>query len=266
MSNATPTLDFATYRMTLSYDGRSYFGWQRHRENPTIQGALEGAIEAVFGVRSAVQGSGRTDRGAHASGQVATVALPPGVEAKYALDALNDQLPDDIRILQFAMAPSGFHARDDATSKTYRYVIWNAPKCPEAQVGRVWHIPGPLDIDAMRAACPAFLGELDFASFAKKPNFKQATTVRHLQHIELRAEAPLIEIIMRADGFLYKIVRNIVRAIIKVGEGRTSLAQLNQIIAAKDRRTAPGTAPASGLYLETVVYDEAAITVPRPLP
>lgn len=260
MSDAPPTPELATYRLTLAYDGRPYFGWQRHRHNPTIQGALEVAIEAVFGVRSAVQGSGRTDRGAHANGQVATVALPPELGTEHALERLNAQLADDIRILAFAAVPVGFHARDDATSKTYRYVIWNALECPQVQVGRVWHIPAPLDVDAMRAACPTFLGELDFASFATKPNFKQATTVRHLQHIELRADAPLIEITMQADGFLYKMVRNIIRAIVKVGEGRTSLMQLHQIIAAKDRRAAPGTAPASGLYLETVAYDEAAIT------
>ncbi len=112
----------------------------------------------------------------------------------------------------------------------------------------------------------AFLGKLDFASFATKPNFKQATTVRHLQHIELRAEVPLIEITMRADGFLYKMVRNIVRAIVKVGEGRTSLAQLKQIIAAQDRSSAPGSAPASGLYLEAVAYDEAPLNATAPLP
>ncbi len=266
MHYSHPGPDLTTYRLTLSYDGRQYFGWQRHRDTPTIQGALEGAIETAFGVRSAVQGSGRTDRGAHANGQVATVTLPPGLETDRALDALNARLPDDIRIIEFAVAPPGFYARDDATSKTYRYVIWNAPECPEARVGRVWHIPGLLDVDAMRAACPAFLGQLDFASFATKPNFKQATTVRHLQHIELCAEAPLIEITMRADGFLYKMVRNIVRAIVKVGEGRTSLAQLNRIIAAQDRNAAPGTAPASGLYLEAVAYDETPINTAVPLP
>ncbi len=266
MSNSNPDQELATYRLTLSYDGRQYFGWQRHRDNPTIQGMLEGAIEAAFEVRSAVQGSGRTDRGAHANGQVATVALPPGLEVSCALEALNDRLPSDIRIHEFAVAPPGFHARDAATSKTYRYIIWNSPACPEVRVGRVWHIPGRLDVDAMRAACPAFLGELDFASFAKKPNFKQATTVRHLQHIELQAEAPQIDIIMRADGFLYKMVRNIVRAIVKVGEGRTSLAQLKQIVAAKDRSAAPGTAPASGLYLEAVAYDEAPNSTATPSP
>ena len=266
MNHDNPDSHLTTYRMTLSYDGRPYFGWQRHREHPTIQGLLEGAIESAFGMRSAVQGSGRTDRGAHANGQVATVALAPGLETERALEALNARLPDDIRILEFAEAPPGFHARDAAVSKTYRYVIWNAPACPAAKVGRVWHIPGRLDVAAMRQACPAFLGQLDFASFATRPNFKQATTVRHLQHIDLRAEGPQIEITMRADGFLYKMVRNIVRAIVKVGEGRTSLSQLNQIIAAKNRRAAPGTAPASGLYLDAVAYDPPAIPETEDLP
>lgn len=266
MNAASPTPAFATYRLTLAYDGRSYFGWQRHRDKPTIQGVLEGAIEVAFGVRNPVQGSGRTDRGAHANGQVATVALPPGLDTARALDALNAKLPEDISIHEFVAVPPGFHARDDAVGKTYRYVIWNAPECPASQVGRVWHIPGSLDVDAMRDACPMFHGKLDFASFAKKPNFKQASTVRHMQHIELRADAPRIEITMQADGFLYKMVRNIVRAIVKVGEGRTSLAQLRQIIAAKDRHAAPGTAPASGLYLEAVAYDTGTITESTPEP
>lgn len=264
MSNTNPEPDLTTYRLTLSYDGRQYFGWQRLRDKPTIQSAVEGAIEAAFGLRSPVQGSGRTDRGAHANGQVATVVLPTGLDAARAMQALNARLADDIRILEFAAAPPGFHARDAASSKTYRYVIWNAPECPAERQGRVWHISGRLDVDAMRAACPAFVGKLDFASFATRPNFKQATTVRHLQYIELSAAAPLIEITMRADGFLYKMVRNIVRAIVKVGEGRTSLAQLKQIIAARDRSAAPGTAPASGLYLEAVAYDEAPSNAPLP--
>jgi tRNA pseudouridine38-40 synthase len=254
----------SNYRLTLAYDGRNYFGWQRHGDAPTVQGALEQALQATFGVRGAVHGSGRTDRGAHANGQVATVVLPAGIVAANALAELNRRLPEDIRIVEFSSAPQGFHARACATSKTYRYVIWNAPDCPLEQVGRVWHIPSALHVEAMRAACPLFLGELDFASFAKKPNFKQATTVRHIKHIELNDEAPIIEIIICADGFLYKMVRNIVRAIVKVGEGRTDLSQLKEIIAAKDRRAAPGTAPASGLFLEAVYFDAEPVNLNGP--
>lgn len=266
MPNSNSEPELATYRLTISYDGRQYFGWQRLRDKPTIQGALENAIKEVFKVRSAIQGSGRTDRGAHANGQVATLTLPLMIEIIGAAEALNAHLPHDIRIIEFATAPPGFHARDDATSKTYRYIIWNALECPEARVGRVWHIPEPLDVEAMRAACPFFLGQLDFASFATKPKFNQATTVRHLKYIDLRADAPMIEITMRADGFLYKMVRNIIRAIVKVGEGRTNLSQLGDIIMAQDRHAAPGTAPASGLYLEAVDYAEHPInpTVPQP--
>lgn len=248
--------DMTIYRLTLAYDGHNYFGWQRHGNQPTIQGTLEQAIEATFGVRTAVHGSGRTDRGAHAAGQVASIELPADIDTPSALAELNARLPQDIRIVDFASAPPGFHARTSATSKVYRYVIWNAPDCPKERVGRVWHIPGKLDVEAMRAACPIFLGEIDFASFAKKPNFKQATTVRHITQIALHHGAPLIEISMCADSFLYKMVRNIVRAIVKVGEGRTDVAQLEKIVAAKDRRAAPGTAPASGLYLDAVYFDE----------
>ena len=250
----------AVYRLDLAYDGRAYFGWQRHGDKPTLQGTLEDAISACFGVHNAVHGSGRTDRGVHANGQVASVRLPVELELEpgAALGALRRELPDDIQLLALTRAASAdFHARTSAKAKTYRYVIWNAPECPEQEQGRVWHIPGQLDVAAMRPACAVFVGRHDFASFAKKTNFEQASTVRNIHSVELLHDPSTperIEIVFRADGFLWKMVRNIVRAIVKVGEGRTPAAQLTQILVARDRSAAPGTAPASGLYLDNVEY------------
>lgn len=240
----------ATYRLTICYDGRRFKGWQRHPGQPTIQGALEAALLETTGVRAPVEGAGRTDAGAHADAQVASVTVPDDV----VLGDLGDALPAGIAVLDTSIAADGFHARMSATGKTYRYEIWNAPECPEDRLGRVWHIPGALDVEAMRAACPYFVGELDFASFAKKPNFDRATTVRHMQRVELRHEPPTIIITMCADSFLYKMVRNVVRTIVKAGEGRVDPATIPQLIAARDRKAAPGTAPASGLHLETVHY------------
>ncbi len=246
----------STYRLDLAYDGRAYFGWQRHSGKPTLQGTLEDAVTACFAIRSAVHGSGRTDRGVHANGQVATVELPADIDTEATLAALQRELPADIQLL--ALSPvADFHARDSAKAKTYRYVIWNAPECPAEHVGRVWHIPRRLDVAAMRPACLVFEGEHDFASFAKKTNFAQASTVRHVYSVNLihdPKEPARIDIAFRADGFLWKMVRNIVRAIVKVGEGRATVAQLTEILAARDRGAAPGTAPASGLYLDNVEY------------
>jgi tRNA pseudouridine38-40 synthase len=242
------------YRLTLSYDGRAYHGWQRHAGKPTIQASVEAAVEEVFGSRCAVHGSGRTDRGVHADAQVAHVLAPfrsPPEELQRDLVAL---LPADIELLSVVEAARTFHARESALAKTYRYEIWNDAQLPPEREGRVWHIPGKLDVEGMRRACPVLEGEFDFASFAKKANYKRHSTVRHLSRVELKQEGPLIVLRFRADGFLYKMVRNLVRAIVKVGEGRSSPEKLTEILQARDRKTAPGTAPASGLYLESVEY------------
>lgn len=245
-----------TYRLDLAYDGRAYYGWQRLADKPTVQGAIEDAITACFDVYTAVYGSGRTDRGVHAEGQVASVTLPHELDPGAAEAALRSALPADIQLLSLRAAP-GFHALESATAKTYRYEIWNAPECPPDRVGRVWHVKGKLDVDAMVPACRVFEGCHDFASFATKPKFKQATTVRTVHSIDLRHSTTVpeqLDFVLRADGFLWKMVRNIVRAIVKVGEGRSSTDQLVEILAAKNRHAAPGTAPASGLYLESVEY------------
>ncbi len=246
----------ATYRLTVSYDGSQFKGWQRHPGQPTVQGALEAALLEISDVRAPIEGSGRTDAGAHADAQVASVTLPEDV----ILPDLNPALPEGVRVLDASPVADGFHARMDSTGKTYRYEIWNAPECPKEKVGRVWHIPGPLDVEAMRAACPHFVGELDFATFAKKPNFERATTVRNMTSVELVHEAEAIAITMRADSFLYKMVRNVVRTIVKAGEGRFEPETIPALLAARDRKAAPGTAPASGLYLEAVHYTESGST------
>ena len=246
----------ANYRFTVAYDGREFHGWQRHTGKPTIQGALEQAITQVFGVRSAVQGSGRTDRGAHALGQVASVRLParPLAELEALTLALNAALPGAIEVRELAPVADDFHAREAALAKQYRYLMWTAKVLPPEREGRVWHVRTPLDPKAMAAACPAFVGEHDFASFATRPNFAQKSTTRTVSQCSLSWEGPELRFEIRADGFLYKMVRNIVRAVAKVGEGRLDPAELPRILAARDRKAAPGTAPASGLYLDRVFY------------
>ncbi|MBL4689418.1 MAG: tRNA pseudouridine(38-40) synthase TruA [Nannocystaceae bacterium] len=242
------------YRLTVRYDGRQYDGWQRHAGKPTVQGALESAIVEVFGVKCAVHGSGRTDRGVHADAQVAHFEAPFELPSEQLLADLNGLLAQDVRVDACeAMAP-GFHARHSAVRKTYRYEIWNAPQCPSQRVGRVWEIPGPLDVEAMQGATSVFVGAHDFSSFAKKTNYQPRTMVRTMAAVTLASDDSLIVMRFVADGFLYKMVRNIVRALVKVGEGRTDRARLVEILAARDRKVAPGTAPASGLFLESVDY------------
>ncbi len=240
----------ASYKLTIAYDGSLFKGWQRHPGQPTVQGALEDALMKNTGVRAPIEGSGRTDSGAHADAQVASLTVPDGTE----LGDFNEVLVPGIKVLSVEDSHEGFHARKESTGKTYRYVIWNSFECPEDLVGKVWHIPGHLDVEAMIEACPHFVGQIDFASFAKKPNFKRASTVRQMARVEIEFDQPKIIITMQANSFLYKMVRNVVRTLVRVGEGRTDPTEIPDIIASADRAKAPGTAPATGLHLETVHY------------
>jgi len=250
------TTPLANYRMDIRYDGQQYYGWQRHKEKPTIQGALENAVTDCFGLRCNVEGSGRTDRGTHALGQVASVRLPKDIDEKETLTHLNNALDKSIEITHLQKMANDFHARESALGKCYRYKIWNQLDLPPGMEGTVWYIPEKLNVMAMQKACPFFVGTMDYASFAKVPNYKRATTVRTVHSLNLRQEGALLSFSIIADGFLYKMVRNIIRALVKVGEGRTQIKEITRIIKAKNRKVAPGTAPASGLYLDSVFYDK----------
>ena len=246
----------SNYKITLSYDGQKYLGWQRHGDKPTIQHAVEHAMGQLFGRRITVNGSGRTDRGAHAHGQVASVVLPATLLPEEIVARVNDLLEKDIRIISAVPVADDFHACDSAIAKHYRYVMWNDSVIPADREGRVWHVKDYLDVEAMVDACSVFVGEHDFASFATRPNFKQKSTTRTIHKVMMSQDKQVITFDICANGFLYKMVRNIVRSIVKVGEGRYTREDLVRIIKAKDRKAAPGTAPASGLYLQQVFYAE----------
>ena len=256
----TPNPGMANYCMTVSYDGRPYLGWQRHGDKPTVQYVLEQAVEQLFSLRSVVRGSGRTDRGAHANGQVVSIELPAGLQVDAVKERFNDVLAETVRVVDVIKVPPEFHACNSAVGKHYRYRIWNNKKLPSERDGRVWHVKSRLDVEAMVKACSVFEGRHDFATFATRPNFKQKMTTRVVSRAVMRHDLPLITFDIWADGFLYKMVRNIVRAIVKVGEGRYSKNDLRRILEAKDRKASPGTAPASGLYLEKVYYSHNEMT------
>ena len=203
-----------------------------------------------------VRGAGRTDRGAHAQGQVASARVPQEVEVGTLEAAVQAALPQGVSVRDLRPTERGFHARMSAVGKRYVYTIHNQEELPSEARGRVWHVPGALDVEAMRACLGIFVGEHDFASFATKANHARKTTVRTVTSFTLEHDAPRIVLRIEADGFLYKMVRNLVRAIVKVGEGRWTLQRLREILAARDRQAAPGTAPASGLCLEEVFYPE----------
>ncbi len=253
-----PSANTATYRLDLSYAGEPFYGWQRLANQPTVQGEIEQALTDCLNVHTAIDGSGRTDRGTHALGQVASVKLPAGLDTADLQQQLNQRLAPHIQITRVAVVADSFHARESCTGKRYGYHIWNHPDLPEEQKGKVWYIPEPLDLDAMQAVLPLFVGQIDFSSFATVPNYKRATAVREVKAFTLTSREHELYFSIEADGFLYKMVRNIIRAVVKAGEGRYTPERMAEIIAAKSRQAAPGTAPASGLYLEQVFYEETS--------
>lgn len=242
--------------LLLSYDGRFFNGWQRHPGKRTVQGAVEDAVASAFGAPALIEGAGRTDRGAHALGQVATVELPGAASEDEIVTRLNEAMEGDVIVEEARHVPPGFHARKDSVSKVYRFALWNEEELPLELERRVWHVHGKLDVDAMAFALGALEGEHDFSSFASSGGFDRKNSVRHLRTCTLGAEGPLVEMSFEADGFLYKMVRNMVRAVVRVGEGKRRAEDMLDVLAARDRKAAPGSAPASGLYLDQVHYEQ----------
>ena len=246
-------------KITLAYDGADFFGWQVQPDKPTVQGSLSEAIERVTGERMLPQGSGRTDAGVHALSQVATVVLESSIPCPNLVIALNDILPAAIRVREVAEVAEDFHARKSARAKTYRYRIYRADICPPFLARYVYHHPYPLDEPTMLMAAAVVVGEHDFTSFAAvDPERGRDEPVSNVRTIfqsrwERRPGEELVYIV-RGNGFLHHMVRNLVGTFLMVGKGTLSLADLRKVLDAKDRSAAGATAPASGLYLVSVEY------------
>ena len=240
----------------IAYDGRDFFGWQRLANNPTVQGAMEKAVVEAFGEQTPVQGAGRTDRGAHAEGQVAGFKLARPHEPVEIKASLNRYLPDSIRVCEAHAVSNDFHARTSAVAKEYAYMIWNDPDLPEDRVDRVWHVPERLIFETMEQALPAVVGRHDFASFGTKTRFVQKSTERELFSAEIERADEIIVFRFQGNSFLNHMVRNMVRALVKVGEGKYEPSKIGEILRARNRAASPGSAPASRLCLMQVFYPE----------
>lgn len=243
------------HRLLLAYRGEDFFGWQRQDPHPTVQLALEQALQKIYGHPVAVAGSGRTDRGVHALGQVASCELPPTHPPHTLAKALNFHLPPGVRVLSVRREKIGFHARFSAKGKSYLYRIANTDPLHPLEIGRSWHIPRPLNLPAMRRAARLFTGRHDFASFTSNPGYERSSTTRRIRSIRLtKKKNGVLELVFDGDGFLYRMVRNLVGALVKVGQGRLSVMDLKKILQNRARAGAPPTAPAEGLYLLRVRY------------
>jgi tRNA pseudouridine38-40 synthase len=246
-------------KLTLSYDGSEFSGWQIQPEATTIQGTLASAIGRLTGENVLPQGSGRTDAGVHALAQVATFTTASPMPVENFLKALNDVLPPSIRVLEAHEAKADFHARKSANAKTYRYRIYRAPICSPFLARYVWHFPYPLDEDAMREAAREIEGEHDFTSFAavdpeRGHENSEVSNVRTVFSSSFERQREELIYCVRGKGFLHHMVRNLVGTFILVGKDTLQPQDIRRILEARDRSAAGATAPASGLFLVNVEY------------
>jgi tRNA pseudouridine38-40 synthase len=244
-----------TVRLVLAYDGSRYFGWQRQKEEPTIQGTLEEAIHRMTGEISSLIASGRTDAGVHALHQVCHFRTSSETVPGALKRGLNALTPSDIFVKDVQVAPQDFHARYSTRNKTYEYRVLNRPDPDVFMRAYTWHVPHALDFETMKACMDILLGRHDFTSF-RSSGSTNINPVREMIRSELhRSEEDLLRFIFEADGFLRHMVRNIVGTLIEVGQRRFSYDDFVRIFNARDRRLAGTKAPPQGLYLTMVKYE-----------
>lgn len=246
-------------KITLSYDGADFHGWQVQPERRTIQGTLAEAIERVTGERVLPQGSGRTDAGVHALAQVASCVIASPIPARNLVKALNDVLPAAIRIFNVEEVEEGFHARHSAVGKTYRYLIFREEICPPHLARYVTHYPFPLDEGRMCEAANVVEGEHDFTSFAavdpeKGKDDEEPSSIRTIFSSVWERQGEELVYSVTGNGFLHHMVRNLVGTFLLVGRGSLSIPRLQRILELRQRSAAGPTAPASGLWLVSVKY------------
>jgi len=250
------------YRVTLAYDGTEFLGWQA-QERPggtrprTVQGELEAALTRLAsGVPVRVSGAGRTDAGVHALGQVASFELPRAIPPAELQRSLNGMLKDDLRVVDAAEAPAGFHARKSARSKLYRYEVDSGPFQLPTRRRTAAHVRWTLDAPAVQEAAALFVGRQDFAAVASTGSSVK-TTVRTVTRSEAVLSGHTLVYEVEADGFLRKMVRSLVGALLDVGRGTVTVDDLRAALASRDRRNWPRPAQARGLVLVRVDYGPA---------
>lgn len=240
-------------RLIICYDGTRYKGWQRlNGTENTIQGKLEQTLSRLLGESIDISGSGRTDAGAHAIGQVANFHCESTMPCEEILSGLRRYLPEDIGIESCEETSDRFHARLNCKSKTYRYRIWNSEKPCVFQRRFVYVMPEKLDVEQMRSATRYLLGEHDFSAFCANKNMKKST-VRRIDSIQITREGEELVLTFTGNGFLYNMVRIMVGTLLEVGRGERKVDSIPALFGAK-REEAGYLVPAQGLCLMEVSY------------
>jgi len=242
-------------KLTVAYNGAAFAGWQSQVHRNTIQDEFERALHKITGQRLRVHGAGRTDAGVHALAQGAHVDLPDRrLSVERLANALNAVLPSAVRVLRCQYVSRRFHARFSATGKLYRYRIWSGPVLPPLEVGRAWHISSPLDVDLLKAAGEKFTGTHDFAAFAANRGKNEKDTTRTMHSIRVRKSGACVTIDVAGNGFLYKMVRLMVGAMVRVALHKFELEEIVRRLKSSRPDGARFVAPAAGLYLVKIWY------------
>lgn len=243
------------FKITVAYDGTAYAGWQVQPGLQTVQQTLEEAIRATCGHEVKLHGSGRTDSGVHARGQVAHFDADTRMGAKSMMLALNSRIPPDIRVVAADIVPDDFHARRSAIAKEYRYVVWNGPVMPPSERLYAYLVHRPLDIGLVREGAERFIGKHDFVAFMANPQRELDSTVREIYEFEVSKTGRRIVFRVKGSGFLYKQVRSMVGMLIRVGTGAEKAETITRLLDTSAPRTAHvPSAPPQGLTLWKVWY------------
>lgn len=245
------------YKIVVEYDGTEFVGWQKQQNGKSIQEELEKALQVFSHEQSEIYGSGRTDAGVHAYGQVAHFDLKNKIDTFKAVASFNALLrPNPISVLSVEEVSSDFHARFSAVQRSYIYKILNRPAPAALDVNRVWHIPLPLDVAEMQKCALHLLGKHDFSTF-RAAECQAKSPIKTLDEITITKRGDYVFFVVKARSFLYHQVRNMVGTLVEVGLHHWTHEDFHEAFEACDRKRGGPTAPASGLYFQNVVFEES---------
>lgn len=247
-------------RLTVAYDGRGFHGFAANAGVRTVTGALAAALTRVLNLEGPVEltCAGRTDRGVHALAQVVTFDVPTDRNLSEVVERVNALVAPEVAVRDLQTVAPDFDARSSATSRTYRYVIWNRPEPNPIRAGFSWHVPEPLDLELLRLACDPFIGLHEFGAFCRRATRRDGTPVslkRRVHRAAWHEVAPgVLHFEITSSSFCHQMVRSVVGTMVEVGLGKRSAGELLGVIRSQDRKLAGQLAPPDGLFLLSVEY------------